>query len=130
MSATSNGIVSMRSAHTVEATAAKLAGILHSKGVKLFADIDHSGEAAKAGLSMLPTRLLIFGSPSAGTPLMVAAPTLAIDLPLKVLIHEDAAGGVWLSYNSAEYLGARHDVPQELLANIRVVEKIVAAASE
>ncbi len=129
MSTADNGIVTRRGTHSVEATAAKLAGILQAKGIKLFADVDHSGEAAKAGLSMRPTRVLIFGNPVAGTPLMVAAPSIAIDLPLKVLIHEDADGTTWLSYNSAAYLGDRHGVPSDLLRNIAVVDALVAAAA-
>jgi len=80
--------------------------------------VDHSGEAEKAGLQMRPTQLLIFGSPKAGTPLMVASPTLAIDLPLKALAWEDGNGAVWLSYNSPEYLQQRHKIPGELVGNI------------
>jgi uncharacterized protein (DUF302 family) len=129
MTPAGNGILTRRSSHTVEQTAAKLTGILHAKGVKLFADIDHSGEAASAGLTMRPTRLLIFGNPVAGTPLMVAAPSIAIDLPLKILIHEDADGVVWLSYNSAAYVGERHGLPPELLRNIAVVETLATAAA-
>jgi uncharacterized protein (DUF302 family) len=124
-----NGIITVRSAGSVEATAAKLAGLLQAKGVKLFADINHSGEAANVGLAMRATRLLIFGNPIAGTPLMVASPSIAIDLPLKILIHEDAEGVVWLSYNSAAYLGERHGVPNELLRNIAVVEALASAAA-
>jgi uncharacterized protein (DUF302 family) len=130
MTTNDNGIVTLRSKHSVEETAAKLTVILRAKNVKLFADVDHGGEAAKVGLSMPPTRLLIFGNPVAGTPLMVAAPSAAIDLPLKVLIREDSAGDVWISYNSAAYLGERHGLPEVLWKNIAVVEALAAAAAE
>src|SRR3989441_6232334 len=89
-----------------------------AKGVTLFALVDHSGEAAKVGITMPPTKLLIFGTPKAGTPLMLAAPSVAIDLPLKILVSEDAQGRAWLSYNSPAYLQERHGVPQGLLPNI------------
>ena len=108
----------------------KLEAILLSKGVKLFALIDHSGEAEKAGMAMRPTKLLIFGNPKAGTPLMVASPGIAIDLPLKILVAEDANGKVQLSWNSAAYLQARHNLPAELVQNIAVVEPLAAKAAE
>jgi len=92
--------------------------------------VDHSGEAAKIGMTMPPTKLLIFGNPKAGTPLMLAAPSVAIDLPLKILVWEDAQGRTWLSYNSPAYLQERHGVPQALLPNIAVVETLVRAAGE
>ncbi len=106
-----NGIIDKRSNHSVDETVEKLKGILQAKGVSLFALVDHSGEAEKAGLKMRPTKLLIFGSPKAGTPLMLAAPSVAIDLPLKILIWEDGQGAVWLSYNSPAYLQERHGFP-------------------
>ncbi len=127
---TSNGIIDRPSVHSVDQTVEKLKGILQSKGVTLFALVDHSGEAAKVGMKMLPTKLLIFGSPKAGTPLMLAAPSIAIDLPLKILVWEDAAGKVWVSYNSPEYLKTRHGLPPELLANIAVVETLAGKAGE
>ncbi len=108
----------------------KLKNILQSKGVTLFALVDHSGEAKKAGMKMRPTKLLIFGSPKAGTPLMLAAPSVAIDLPLKILVWEDGQGKVWVSYNSPEYLKERHGLPQEMLQNIAVVEILAAIAAE
>ena len=108
----------------------RLQGILQQKGVTLFALIDHSGEAKKAGMEMRPTKLLIFGSPKAGTPVMLAAPSVAIDLPLKILVWEDGQGEVWLSYNSAAYLQARHGVPQELLQNISAAEALALKAGE
>jgi uncharacterized protein (DUF302 family) len=125
-----NGIVDIRSNHTVDATVEKLKGILDAKSVTLFALVDHSGEAAKVGMKMRPTKLLIFGSPKAGTPVMVAAPSIAIDLPLKILVWEDEAGKVWISYNSAEYLRGRHNVPEELMKNIAAAEGIAAKAAE
>jgi uncharacterized protein (DUF302 family)/uncharacterized membrane protein YidH (DUF202 family) len=127
---TNKGIIDKPSNHTVEQTVEKLKNILQSKGVTLFALIDHSGEAAKVGMKMPPTKLLIFGSPKAGTPLMLAAPSIAIDLPLKILVWEDAQGKVWVSYNSPDYLKERHGVPKELLQNIAVVETFVAKAAE
>ncbi len=125
-----NGIINKLSNHSVDEAVEKLKGILQAKGVTLFALVDHSGEAEKAGMKMRPTKLLIFGSPKAGTPLMLAAPTSAIDLPLKILIWEDAQAKVWVSYNSPAYLLQRHGVPQELLPNIAVVEAIAAKVAE
>ncbi len=116
--------------HSVEQTVEKLEGILQAKGVKVFALIDHSGEAEKAGMGMRPTKLLIFGNPKMGTPLMLASPSIAIDLPLKVLVSEDSEGKVWISYTSPSYLQARHNLPQELMRNIAVVEAVAAAAGE
>src|ERR1700688_2624652 len=102
------GIVTIPSHQSVDQTVQKIEGILQSKGVKLFALVDHSGEAEKLGMRMRPTKLLIFGNPIAGTPLMIASPSIAIDLPLKVLVSEDAAGKVWISYNAPAYLQSRH----------------------
>src|SRR5437016_9272681 len=102
------GLVDLPSKHSVDETVEKLKGILQSKRVTLFAMIDHSGEAAKAGLKMRPTKLLIFGNPKSGTPVMLAAPSSAIDLPLKILIWEDAQQRVWVTYNSPAYLQERH----------------------
>lgn len=129
-SETHKGIIDKPSNHSVEQTVEKLKNILQSKGVTLFALVDHSGEAAKIGMKMRPTKLLIFGSPKAGTPLMQAAPSSAIDLPLKILIWEDEEGKVWVSYNSPEYLKERHGLPQELLQNIAVVETLADKAGE
>jgi uncharacterized protein (DUF302 family)/uncharacterized membrane protein YidH (DUF202 family) len=125
-----NGIVTLPSHHSVDQTVQKLEGILQAKGVKLFVTVDHSGEAEKAGMTMRPTKLLIFGNPKAGTPLMVASPSIAIDLPLKVLVWEDANGAVWISYNSPAYLRSRHNFPEELLPNIAVVDALAAKAAE
>jgi len=125
-----NGVISKPSNHSVDQTVEKLQGILQAKGVRLFALVDHSGEAEKAGLKMRPTKLLIFGNPKADTPVMVAAPSAAIDLPLKILVWEDAQGKVWASYNSPSYLQQRHGIPQELLQNISVAEALAAKATE
>jgi len=130
VSETNKGITDRPSNHSVDQTVEKLKNILQSKGVTLFALVDHSGEAEKVGMKMRPTKLLIFGSPKAGTPLMLAAPSIAIDLPLKILVWEDAQGKVWVSYNSPEYLKERHGLPPELLANITVVETLAAKAGE
>jgi uncharacterized protein (DUF302 family)/uncharacterized membrane protein YidH (DUF202 family) len=127
---TNKGIVDKLSNHSVEQTVEKLKNILQSKGVTLFAFIDHSGEAEKAGMKMLPTKLLIFGSPKAGTPLMLAAPSIALDLPLKILVWQDAEGKVWVTYNSPAYLQERHNLPSELLPNIAVIEALATKAAE
>jgi uncharacterized protein (DUF302 family) len=125
-----NGIVNRSTVHSVDETVERLKAILQAKGVTLFALVDHSGEAAKVGMKMRPTKLLIFGNPKAGTPLMLAAPSSAIDLPLKILVWEEGAGKVWISYNSPQYVQRRHGLPQELLVNIAVVEALVAEAAE
>jgi uncharacterized protein (DUF302 family) len=114
----------------VDETVERLKTILQAKGVRLFAEVDHSGEAAKAGLTMRPKKLLIFGNPKAGTPIMVAAPASAIDLPLKILVWEDAQGKAWASYNTAAYLHERHDLPPELLKPLAVVETFAREAAE
>jgi uncharacterized protein (DUF302 family) len=125
-----NGFLSQRSQHSVDETVARLKNILAAKGVMLFALVDHSGEAKKAGMDMPPTQLLIFGNPAAGTPLMLAAPSIAIDLPLKILVWEDAEGAVWLSWNSPEYLQQRHNLPPDLVKNIAVAATLAAKAAE
>ncbi|HTU43846.1 MAG TPA: DUF302 domain-containing protein [Bryobacteraceae bacterium] len=125
-----NGIVTVPSPHSVAEIVSRLERILEEKGVKLFAVIDHSGEAEKVGIEMRNTKLLIFGNPKAGTPLMIASPSIAIDLPLKLLVWEDAAGKVGISYNTPAYLQARHSLPPELVRNISVVETLAAIAAE
>jgi uncharacterized protein (DUF302 family) len=124
------GIVSIPSNHSVDETIDRLKNVLQSKEITVFALIDHSGEAAKVGLKMPPTKLLIFGSPKAGTPLMLAAPSIALDLPLKILVSEDAHGRVWLSYNSPEYLEERHGLPSNLLPNIAAIKTLATTAGE
>lgn len=125
-----NGIINKASNHSVDETVEKLKGILQAKGVTLFALVDHSSEAEKVGMKMRPTKLLIFGNPKGGTPIMLAAPSAAIDLPLKILVWEDAQGKVWASYNSPAYLQQRHGIPQDLLPNIAVVDALAAKAAE
>lgn len=122
------GVIEIPSKHSVDETMERLTILLEEKGVTLFAVVDHSGEAEKAGMKMPATKLLIFGSPKAGTPLMLAAPTVAIDLPLKILIREDEQGSVRISYNSAEYLRDRHGIPQEFLARMAVAGVLAAEA--
>jgi uncharacterized protein (DUF302 family) len=126
---TAAGIVDRPSQQTVDETVARLEALLRAKGITLFALIDHSGEAAKVGLKMPPTKLLIFGKPEAGTPLMLAAPRSALDLPLKILIWEDAEGQVWVSANSAAYLRERYGLPLEYLSTLAAVEALVAAVT-
>jgi uncharacterized protein (DUF302 family) len=125
-----NGIVSKLSSHSVDETVERLKGLLQAKGVTLFSIVDHSGEAAKAGLSMRPTKLLIFGSPKAGTPVMQAAPSSAIDLPLKLLVWQDPENKTWLSYNDPKYLQDRHHIPAELLDNLSAVRILAEQAAQ
>jgi len=124
------GIVSIPSNHSFDETVDRLRDSLRSKEITLFVLIDHSGEAEKVGIKMLPTKLLIFGNPRGRTPLMLASPSIALDLPLKILVAEDAHGKVWLSYNSPEYLKERHGLPSNLLPNIAVIETIAKKAAE
>jgi uncharacterized protein (DUF302 family)/uncharacterized membrane protein YidH (DUF202 family) len=124
------GILRAPSRLSVDETVARLQAVLQARGVKLFITVDHSGEAASAGLKMPNTKLLIFGNPKAGTPLMLASPSVALDLPLKILVAEDATGKVWISYNAPAYLQARHNLPPELLPNIAVIETLAAKAAE
>jgi len=125
-----NGLLQAASPYTVDETLNRLESVLAERGVQVFAVVDHSGEAEKVGMKMRPTKLVIFGNPKAGTPVMLAAPTLAIDLPLKALVWEDKNGKVWVSYNSPEYLQQRHGVPEDLIKNIAVAGALVAKAVE
>lgn len=125
-----NGIVDIASRYSVPETLARLQSILKEKSIKIFALIDQSGEAEKAGLTMRPAQVLIFGNPKGGTPLMVAAPRTAIDLPLKALAWQDEEGKVWLSYNSPEYLQERHGFPAELVKNIAGISALIQKAVE
>jgi uncharacterized protein (DUF302 family) len=125
-----NGLIQVSSPYSVDETVKRLLAILSQKGLQVFALVDHSGEAEKIGMKMQATKLVIFGSPKAGTPLMVAAPTLAIDLPLKALVWQDGDGTAWVSYNSPEYLQQRHGVPDDLVKNIAGVGALVARAVE
>lgn len=124
------GIIDKPSRHSVDETVARLESVLASRGLTLFAIVDHSGEAARVGMSMPPTKLVIFGNPKAGTPLMVAAPSIAIDLPLKILVWQDRGGKVFVSYNSPKYLLQRHHLPDDFLPNISAVEALAATAAE
>jgi uncharacterized protein (DUF302 family) len=125
-----SGLIHLPSKYSVEQTMQRLETLLQERGIMIFARIDHSGEAEKVGLTMRPTKLLIFGSPKGGTPLMQAAPSIAIDLPLKALFWEDTDGKAWLTYNDPAYLQRRHNVPPELLPNIAGVSALFAKAVE
>ena len=124
------GLIQVGSRYPVDETVQRLRSFFEQKGLQVFSIIDHSGEAEKVGLKMRPTKVVIFGSPKGGTPLMVAAPTLAIDLPLKALVAEDENGKVWVSYNSPEYLQQRHGVPEDLIKNIAGAGALIAKAVE
>lgn len=128
--ASENGLVQVGSKYSVDETMKRLQAAFASKGLQLFAVVDHSGEAAKVGLTMNPTKVLIFGSPNAGTPLMAAAPSLAIDLPLKALVAEDAARKVSVTYNDPEYLKERHGVPADLIKNLAGAGVLIGKAVE
>jgi len=124
-----SGIIQVPSRYPVDETVEKLKNLLESKNVMIFAIVDHSGEAAKAGMMMPNTKLLIFGNPKGGTPLMLTAPSIAIDLPLKILVAEDGAGQTSISYNSIQYLAERHGISPDLLESLSVVEGLAAAAA-
>jgi uncharacterized protein (DUF302 family) len=125
-----NGIVHKPSRHSVDETLGKLQNILEAKGIAVFALVDHSGEAAKVGMKMRPTKLLIFGNPKGGTPLMIAAPSIAIDLPLKLLIWQDEQEKVWVSYNTPEYLAERHGLSPQLAQDIGFIETLASNVAE
>jgi len=124
------GLIELSSHHSLDETMQRLKSLFTEKGLQVFAVIDHGGEAEKVALKMKPTKLLIFGSPKAGTPLMMASPSLAIDLPLKVLVAEDTVGKVLVTYNDPEYLRARHGVPPELIKNLAGAGALIAKAVE
>jgi uncharacterized protein (DUF302 family) len=125
-----NGLIHTASPYPVTETLQRLEAILKSKGLMIFARVDHSGEAAKVGMEMHPTQLLIFGSPKGGTPVMLAAPSVAIDLPLKALVWEDDKGKVWITQNSPEYLKERHGIPDNLVANLAGAGALIQKAVE
>lgn len=125
-----NGLIQLASHYSVDETIKRLQSAFAEKGLQMFAVIDHSGEAEKVGLKMRPTKVLIFGSPKGGTPLMVAAPSLAIDLPLRALVAEDAAEIVSVTYNDPQYLKERHGVPDELIKNLAGAGAVIAKAVE
>lgn len=126
--ASADGVVTTASSYTVEETLARLEAAVVGRGLTLFAHIDHRGAAERAGLTMRPAHVLIFGGPKGGTPLMVAAPLLALDLPLKALVWQDSDGRVWVSYNSTAYLAQRYTVPDDLIKNIAWIDTLIAAA--
>ncbi len=123
-----NGLIHLRSPYSVPETIKRLESVFHAKNLTVFARVDHSGEAEMVGLTMRPTQLIIFGNPKSDTPLMVASPTLAIDLPLKALVWEDSEGRVWLTYNSTDYLKRRHEIPDELVKNIAIAGPVLEKA--
>ena len=125
-----NGLIQVSSRYSIDQTMQRLQSAFAAKGLTVFAVIDHSGEAGKVGLQMQPTKVLIFGSPKGGTPLMVASPSLAIDLPLKALLAEDAMGKVSVTYNDPAYLRDRHGVPEELIKNLAAAGGVIAQAVE
>ena len=124
-----NGMVHVPSKYSVEETCQRLESLVKSRGLTVFALIDFSGDATKVGLRMRTTQLLIFGNPKFGTPLMIASPSIALDLPLKALAWEDDQGKVWLSYNAAEYLKERHRLRDELLKNISGVGALIESVA-
>ena len=130
MASATEGLEQAKSAHSVDETVRRVRSLLDDKGIKMFATIDHSGEAEAAGLKLRPTKLLIFGSPKAGTPLMVASPTVAIDLPLKALVWEDDSHQTWIAWNSPDYLQRRHAFPAELVQNISAISGLLRKAAE
>jgi uncharacterized protein (DUF302 family) len=124
----SNGLISHASPYSVPETLDRLEAILRAKSITVFARIDHSGEAAKVGLTMPPTQLLIFGNPKGGTPIMITAPLSAIDLPLKALAWQDTDGKVWLSFNDPHYLQSRYDLSDDVLKPISGLEVLIRQA--
>ena len=122
------GIVTRPSPFSVEETLERLQQVIHSRNLTLFAHIDHSGEARRVGLTMQEAHVLIFGNPKGGTPLMIASPLLALDLPLKVLVWQGADDRTWMSSTSAAYLKVRYDLPQELAGNLAVVDAVIEQA--
>jgi uncharacterized protein (DUF302 family) len=130
LSTSNNGIVQVQSEHSFGDTFERLKSAVISRGLTITDSMDFSDEAEHVGLKMTQTRLLIFGNPKAGTPVMIAAPTFPIDFPLKILVTEDAKGKVWVTYNSPQYLKERHNIPEELLKNISIIVDIAESASK
>ena len=128
--ASDSGVVRIASAHSVPETAARLEALLTERGVLIFARIDFSGDAARAGLELRPARMLIFGNPKAGTPLMQAEALAGLDLPLKALIFEDAAGKAWIAWNDPQYIVHRHALPATLAANLAAVVPLIERAAQ
>jgi uncharacterized protein (DUF302 family) len=128
--ASESGVVRMASSHSVADTVARLEGLLKERGVMIFARIDFSGDAARAGLTMRPEQMLIFGNPKAGTPLMQSEPVAGLDLPLKALVFEDAGGKTWIAWNDPQYIVRRHALPAALSANLAAVVPLIERAAQ
>ena len=126
---TPNGLEKVKSSRSFADTVARMESLLEAAGLTLFAKIDFSGDAERVGLKMSPMILFVFGNPKAGTPVMLAIPDSAVDLPLKVLISEDKSGEVWFSYNAPEYIASRHSIPENLAANLAGIRPLVKAAA-
>jgi uncharacterized protein (DUF302 family) len=122
------GVVSIRSPRSFVETLERLNQAIRERGLTVFAVIDHRGEAERVGLSMHSAKVLVIGNPRAGTPLMVAAPLLALDLPLKVLVWKDQSSAVWASYTDPDYLIDRFGAPRELARNIAGIRPLIDAA--
>ena len=125
---TAEGLITKPSPHSVPETLDRLEALLHAKNITIFARVDHSGEATKAGLSMPPTQLLIFGNPKGGTPVMLANPLSAIDLPLKALAWQDSTGAVSLSWTNPQFLQQRFALPQEVMPPIESLSSPIKQA--
>ena len=125
-----NGIIRVASRHSVDETVRRVTELLRARGITLFAQVDHSGEAEKVGFKMPATRLLVFGSPRAGTPLMLATPSIALDLPLKILVAEDGQGRVWVAYNDPRYLRERHGLPGQFLPVLEAAAGLALQAAQ
>ena len=130
MPANVSGLVTIQSAHSVPETIARLESIVASRGLRIFARIDFSADALREGLALKPMVQLVFGNPKAGTPLLVSAPTIGIDLPLRVLVWEDAGGAVWVAYNDPDTIAQRHGLPPDLARNIAAVRTLAAEAAK
>jgi uncharacterized protein (DUF302 family) len=125
--AADDGVTRRESRYSVPQTLDRLESILKERGITVFARIDHAGEAKKIGLELPPTQLLIFGNPRAGTPLMAAHPTMAIDLPMKALAWQDAAGKVWIGFNSVDYMRKRYGLTDDQTKSLAVVGVLIDA---
>jgi uncharacterized protein (DUF302 family) len=130
MNQRATGIETIASRHSVDDTLERLNQLLRSKGVTLFTIIDHSGEAEKAGFQMPDTKVVIFGSPKAGTPVMLRAPLIAIDLPLKILIWQDSSAKVWISYTQPEFLQERYQLPADAMAPLAAVRALAGSIAQ
>jgi uncharacterized protein (DUF302 family) len=129
VSGSNSGLIQLPSHHPVAATLDRLEALLKEKGILVFARIDFSGDAGRAGMQMRPEQMLIFGNPKAGTPLMLAAPTAGLDLPLKLLVWEAADGKVWAAYNDPGYVTRRHGLSESLAANLAAVVPLIERAA-